>query len=83
MQTPVLQAWFKKDQDYKFQVFMLLITANNSIADGSMCKRTWDGWMCWDDLEAGFTSAQHCPDYYDDFDTSGESHDRFFFYLDH
>uniref|UniRef100_A0A8C2GSQ5 Calcitonin gene-related peptide type 1 receptor n=1 Tax=Cyprinus carpio TaxID=7962 RepID=A0A8C2GSQ5_CYPCA len=57
-------------QDYKFQVFMLLITANNSIADGSMCKRTWDGWMCWDDLEAGITSAQHCPGYFNDFDTS-------------
>uniref|UniRef100_A0A672NN58 Calcitonin gene-related peptide type 1 receptor n=1 Tax=Sinocyclocheilus grahami TaxID=75366 RepID=A0A672NN58_SINGR len=43
---------------------------NHNRTDGSMCKRTWDGWMCWDDLEAGVTSAQHCPDYYNDFDTS-------------
>lgn len=50
------------------------LTVNVCVSDGSGCKRTWDGWLCWDDLDAGFTSAQHCPDYYDDFDTSGESH---------
>ncbi|KAI7807265.1 calcitonin gene-related peptide type 1 receptor-like [Triplophysa rosa] len=44
---------------------------NHNKTDGSGCKRTWDGWLCWDDLDAGFTSAQHCPDYYDNFDTSG------------
>uniref|UniRef100_A0A8C2GS99 Calcitonin gene-related peptide type 1 receptor n=1 Tax=Cyprinus carpio TaxID=7962 RepID=A0A8C2GS99_CYPCA len=43
---------------------------NHNRTDGSMCKRTWDGWMCWDDLEAGITSAQHCPGYFNDFDTS-------------
>ncbi|KAM9482379.1 calcitonin gene-related peptide type 1 receptor [Clarias gariepinus] len=37
---------------------------------GLMCNRTWDGWLCWDDVEAGKTVTQHCPDYYTDFDTS-------------
>lgn len=37
-----------------------------------MCNRTWDGWLCWDDVEAGNTVTQHCPDYYKDFDTSGK-----------
>lgn len=40
-------------------------------AGGLMCNRTWDGWMCWDDVEVGITATQHCPDYYHDFDTSG------------
>ncbi|TRY82472.1 hypothetical protein DNTS_029957, partial [Danionella cerebrum] len=43
---------------------------NHNKTDGSMCKRTWDGWLCWEDLKAGVTSAQHCPGYYNDFDTS-------------
>lgn len=36
-----------------------------------MCNRTWDGWLCWDETEAGFTTEQHCPDYYRDFDPKG------------
>lgn len=35
---------------------------------GPMCNRTWDGWLCWDDTDAGITSEQHCPDYFQDFD---------------
>ncbi|XP_067116282.1 calcitonin gene-related peptide type 1 receptor-like [Osmerus mordax] len=35
----------------------------------SVCGRTWDGWLCWEDTEAGFTTEQHCPDYYNNFDT--------------
>uniref|UniRef100_A0A8C9W9D7 Calcitonin gene-related peptide type 1 receptor-like n=1 Tax=Scleropages formosus TaxID=113540 RepID=A0A8C9W9D7_SCLFO len=38
----------------------------------TMCNSTWDGWLCWDDEKAGSTSHQPCPDYYNDFDTSGE-----------
>ncbi|XP_041937087.1 calcitonin gene-related peptide type 1 receptor [Alosa sapidissima] len=34
----------------------------------SVCNSTWDGWLCWNDVEAGVTSEQHCPDYYHDFD---------------
>nr|XP_046218766.1 calcitonin gene-related peptide type 1 receptor isoform X1 [Oncorhynchus gorbuscha]XP_046218775.1 calcitonin gene-related peptide type 1 receptor isoform X1 [Oncorhynchus gorbuscha] len=39
-------------------------------AAGPVCNRTWDGWLCWDDTEAGFTSEQYCPDYFQDFDPS-------------
>uniref|UniRef100_A0A8C5FSB4 Calcitonin gene-related peptide type 1 receptor-like n=1 Tax=Gadus morhua TaxID=8049 RepID=A0A8C5FSB4_GADMO len=35
---------------------------------GPMCNRTWDGWLCWDQTEAGFTTEQFCPDYFEDFD---------------
>ncbi|XP_017337692.2 calcitonin gene-related peptide type 1 receptor [Ictalurus punctatus] len=43
---------------------------NHNRKAGLMCNRTWDGWLCWDDVEAGNTASQHCPDYYKDFDTS-------------
>ncbi|XP_056157004.1 calcitonin gene-related peptide type 1 receptor-like isoform X3 [Lampris incognitus] len=36
---------------------------------GPMCNRTWDGWLCWEETEAGFTTEQHCPDYFQNFDT--------------
>lgn len=39
---------------------------------GPVCNRTWDGWLCWDDTETGVTSEQHCPDYFQDFDPTGE-----------
>uniref|UniRef100_A0A8C4IU18 Calcitonin gene-related peptide type 1 receptor n=1 Tax=Dicentrarchus labrax TaxID=13489 RepID=A0A8C4IU18_DICLA len=32
------------------------------------CNTTWDGWLCWDETEAGVTTEQSCPEYYDDFD---------------
>lgn len=38
----------------------------------AVCNRTWDGWLCWDDTKAGVVSEQHCPDYFQDFDPSGE-----------
>lgn len=38
-----------------------------------VCNRTWDGWLCWDDTKAGYTTEQHCPDYFQDFDPSGDS----------
>ena len=38
-----------------------------------VCNRTWDGWLCWDDAKAGYTSEQHCPDYFQDFDPSGKT----------
>ncbi|XP_008291773.1 calcitonin gene-related peptide type 1 receptor-like isoform X3 [Stegastes partitus] len=34
---------------------------------GPVCNTTWDGWLCWDEAEAGLTE-QSCPDYYNDFD---------------
>ncbi|XP_037552721.1 calcitonin gene-related peptide type 1 receptor [Nematolebias whitei] len=33
-----------------------------------VCNTTWDGWLCWDEAEAG-VKEQSCPGYYDDFDT--------------
>lgn len=35
---------------------------------GPVCNMTWDGWLCWDDTEAGLTTEQNCPDHYDDLD---------------
>ncbi|XP_026874506.2 calcitonin gene-related peptide type 1 receptor [Electrophorus electricus] len=43
---------------------------NHDRIAGPVCNHTWDGWLCWDDLEAGITATQQCPDYYHDFDTS-------------
>lgn len=46
---------------------------------GPECNRTWDGWLCWEETEAGVTAEQNCPDYYDDFDPHGKyiSHHEF------
>ena len=39
---------------------------------GLFCSRSWDGWLCWDDTPAGSYASQNCPDYFTDFDPSGE-----------
>ncbi|CDQ94526.1 unnamed protein product, partial [Oncorhynchus mykiss] len=49
---------------------VLYLNSDGFYAAGPVCNRTWDGWLCWDDTEAGFTSEQHCPDYFQDFDPS-------------
>uniref|UniRef100_A0A6Q2XXV0 Calcitonin gene-related peptide type 1 receptor n=1 Tax=Esox lucius TaxID=8010 RepID=A0A6Q2XXV0_ESOLU len=33
----------------------------------AVCNETWDGWLCWEETEAGFTANQNCPEYYQDF----------------
>lgn len=38
---------------------------------GLECNTTWDGWLCWDHTEAGVTTEQGCPDYFNDFDPNG------------
>ncbi|KAM9249634.1 calcitonin gene-related peptide type 1 receptor [Dugong dugon] len=38
--------------------------------EGLYCNRTWDGWLCWNDVAAGTESMQLCPDYFQDFDPS-------------
>lgn len=38
---------------------------------GLDCNTTWDGWLCWDQTEAGITAEQSCPDYFHDFDPNG------------
>lgn len=40
---------------------------------GLECNTTWDGWLCWDETEAGVTAEQGCPDYFNDFDSHGTS----------
>uniref|UniRef100_A0A1A7XI03 Calcitonin receptor-like b n=2 Tax=Iconisemion striatum TaxID=60296 RepID=A0A1A7XI03_9TELE len=35
---------------------------------GLVCNSTWDGWLCWDETEAG-VKQQNCPGYFEDFDT--------------
>uniref|UniRef100_A0A8C2WPT8 Calcitonin gene-related peptide type 1 receptor n=1 Tax=Cyclopterus lumpus TaxID=8103 RepID=A0A8C2WPT8_CYCLU len=34
---------------------------------GPVCNATWDGWLCWEETDAGHTE-QSCPDYFKDFD---------------
>ncbi|CAJ1083916.1 calcitonin gene-related peptide type 1 receptor [Xyrichtys novacula] len=37
---------------------------------GLYCSRNWDGWLCWDDTQAGTYTSQNCPNYFVDFDTT-------------
>ncbi|KAF7711094.1 calcitonin gene-related peptide type 1 receptor [Silurus meridionalis] len=53
----------------QFECYQKISRDHDRIA-GLMCNRTWDGWLCWDEVEAGNTATQHCPDYYTDFDTT-------------
>ena len=39
---------------------------------GLFCSRSWDGWLCWDDAPAGTYASQNCPDYFSNFDPTGE-----------
>lgn len=41
-------------------------------AAGSYCSRNWDGWLCWDDTQAGTVASQSCPDYLFNTDPAGE-----------
>lgn len=44
-----------------------------SLLAGPVCNMTWDGWLCWDETEAGVTTEQSCPEYFSDFDPKGDS----------
>ncbi|KAM6899566.1 calcitonin gene-related peptide type 1 receptor [Xenentodon cancila] len=37
------------------------------------CRRTWDGWLCWDDAPAGSYASQSCPDYVVDFNPAEDA----------
>ncbi|XP_048876434.1 calcitonin gene-related peptide type 1 receptor-like [Brienomyrus brachyistius] len=52
----------------QFECYQRIMKDVNRTREGPMCNRTWDGWLCWDDTEAGITSDQFCPDYFDNFD---------------
>uniref|UniRef100_A0A2K6EVZ4 Calcitonin receptor like receptor n=1 Tax=Propithecus coquereli TaxID=379532 RepID=A0A2K6EVZ4_PROCO len=55
----------------KISIIISIFTSSISIIDkGVYCNRTWDGWLCWNDVAAGTESMQLCPDYFQDFDPS-------------
>uniref|UniRef100_UPI00358F44B1 calcitonin gene-related peptide type 1 receptor-like n=1 Tax=Myxine glutinosa TaxID=7769 RepID=UPI00358F44B1 len=55
----------------QYDCYMNIIqTTSHSNNSDTFCKRTWDGWMCWGDTEAGVIALQNCPDYFLDFDTA-------------
>ncbi|XP_028998978.1 calcitonin gene-related peptide type 1 receptor isoform X2 [Betta splendens] len=54
----------------QYQCFQKIVKESRHKAKtGPVCNTTWDGWLCWDETEAGLTTEQSCPGYYDDFDT--------------
>nr|XP_029500707.1 calcitonin gene-related peptide type 1 receptor-like [Oncorhynchus nerka] len=54
----------------QFECYQKIMKNDKHNKIGPVCNRTWDGWLCWEDTEAGFTTNQHCPDYFQDFDTA-------------
>ncbi|XP_026157937.1 calcitonin gene-related peptide type 1 receptor-like isoform X1 [Mastacembelus armatus] len=55
----------------QFECFQKILKESHrktKLTAGSVCNRTWDGWLCWDETEPGITAEQNCPDYFDDFD---------------
>ncbi|CAL8266149.1 unnamed protein product [Lota lota] len=54
----------------QFECYQRIMKDNNTKGKESMCNRTWDGLLCWEDTNAGSTSEQRCPDYYNNFDPS-------------
>uniref|UniRef100_A0A8C5AT06 Calcitonin gene-related peptide type 1 receptor n=1 Tax=Gadus morhua TaxID=8049 RepID=A0A8C5AT06_GADMO len=54
----------------QFECYQKIMKDHNPKGSESMCNRTWDGWLCWEDTTAGYTSEQSCPDYFQDFDPS-------------
>ncbi len=54
-------------------VFMFLCAY--ACAKGLFCSRNWDGWLCWDDTPAGTYASQNCPDYFSNFNPTGEQKD--------
>lgn len=54
----------------KFSLLMLFLLLLD--VSGLYCSRNWDGWLCWDDTPAGTYTSQNCPNYFVDFDPTGE-----------
>ncbi|KAM9766536.1 calcitonin gene-related peptide type 1 receptor isoform 2-T2 [Menidia menidia] len=54
----------------QYQCFQRIIkeTHQKTKKNGLVCNATWDGWLCWDEAEAG-VKEQNCPGYFSDFDT--------------
>uniref|UniRef100_A0A8D2LQ43 Calcitonin receptor n=1 Tax=Varanus komodoensis TaxID=61221 RepID=A0A8D2LQ43_VARKO len=58
----------QKIVDSQFKCYERMNRAPPYNKQGLFCKRTWDGWLCWDDTPAGEFADQNCPDYFPDFD---------------
>ncbi|XP_053273102.1 calcitonin gene-related peptide type 1 receptor [Pleuronectes platessa] len=56
----------------QYRCFQRIIRESHRLskAPGPVCNTTWDGWLCWDETEAGVTTEQSCPEFFDDFDPS-------------
>ncbi|KAM4602267.1 calcitonin gene-related peptide type 1 receptor-like [Polymixia lowei] len=52
----------------QYDCFQKILKSSHHNKTGPECNRTWDGWLCWDETTAGYTTEQHCPEYYHDFD---------------
>uniref|UniRef100_V9KRQ9 Calcitonin gene-related peptide type 1 receptor n=1 Tax=Callorhinchus milii TaxID=7868 RepID=V9KRQ9_CALMI len=56
----------------QYECYLKMLRDEPTTRDDSYCKRTWDGWLCWDDSPAASISVQHCPDYFQDFNPNEE-----------
>lgn len=69
-QTHVISSSQDQIVTAQYECFQKIMKEDGLPKKDSICSRTWDGWLCWEDTEAGFTTEQHCPGYYDNFDTT-------------
>uniref|UniRef100_A0A6Q2XT57 Calcitonin gene-related peptide type 1 receptor n=1 Tax=Esox lucius TaxID=8010 RepID=A0A6Q2XT57_ESOLU len=51
----------------QFECYQNIMKKDRKKNAGQVCNETWDGWLCWEETEAGFTANQNCPEYYQDF----------------
>ncbi|KAL1022026.1 hypothetical protein UPYG_G00021280 [Umbra pygmaea] len=49
----------------QFDCYQNMLKNAKQPTSGLVCNATWDGWLCWEETEPGFTANQNCPDYYD------------------
>uniref|UniRef100_A0A8C4Q802 Calcitonin gene-related peptide type 1 receptor n=1 Tax=Eptatretus burgeri TaxID=7764 RepID=A0A8C4Q802_EPTBU len=54
----------------QYQCYIKLLKEPAYTSNGGYCPRTWDGWLCWEDIPAGSVASQFCPNYFIDFDIS-------------
>ncbi|XP_069471869.1 calcitonin gene-related peptide type 1 receptor [Ambystoma mexicanum] len=54
----------------QFECYQKIMQEPVKMNEGPFCNRTWDGWLCWEDVTAATVSVQRCPDYFQDFDPS-------------
>ncbi|XP_061464231.1 calcitonin gene-related peptide type 1 receptor isoform X1 [Rhineura floridana] len=54
----------------QYECYQKIMQDSSHKSEGPHCNRTWDGWLCWDDVAVGEVAIQNCPDYFQDFDPS-------------